>query len=240
MATVGSGLRPNDGRGRSFWFRNTVQASLNAILHALPYLMLAARWTIALSLGGMAIGVALGAFICAARISKSAALSTFGALYVSFFRGVPLLVQLIAFFFFLPHIGIDLPAPAAAILSIGMCSAAYAAEILRGALQAIPHGQREAADVLGIPPPALWRRILMPQALRIAMPSLVSELILLVKVSSLASVVGIGEVTRMAQNINGQTYRPLETFVTAAAVYLAINLVLASLGRFAERRLAVA
>jgi polar amino acid transport system permease protein len=153
---------------------------------------------------------------------------------------VPLLVQLIAFFFFLPHIGIDLPAPAAAILSIGMCSAAYAAEILRGALQAIPAGQREAADVLGIPPLSLWRRILLPQAFRIATPSLVNELILLVKVSSLASVVGIGELTRMAQNINGQIYRPLEVYVTAALVYLAINLVVAYAGRYTERRLAVA
>jgi len=217
-----------------------MQASLNAALHALPYLLMAARWTLILSVAGMAIGVVLGAFICAARISRFRPFALFGALYVSFFRGVPLLVQLIAFFFFLPHIGIDLPAAAAAICAIGMCSAAYAAEILRGALQAIPHGQREAADVLGMPPLALWRRILLPQALRIAMPSLVNELILLVKVSSLASVVGIGEVTRMAQNINGQIFRPLEIYLTAACIYLCINFVLASLGRWAERRLAVA
>jgi polar amino acid transport system permease protein len=215
-------------------------ASLKAALHALPYLLMAAKWTIILSVAGMAIGIVLGAFICAARISKLAPLRLFGALYVSFFRGVPLLVQLIAFYFFLPHIGIDLPAPAAAILSIGMCSAAYAGEILRGALQAIPHGQREAADVLGMPPLALWKRILLPQALRIATPSLVNELILLVKVSSLASVVGIGEITRMAQNINGQIFRPLEVYMTAALIYLAINLVLAFAGRYAERRLAVA
>jgi len=217
-----------------------MQASLNAALHALPYLAMAARWTLLLSLGGMAIGVVLGTFVCAARISKFTALRWFGLLYVSFFRGVPLLVQLIAFFFFLPHIGIDLPAPAAAILSIGMCSAAYAAEIIRGALQAISPGQREAADVLGIPPLALWRRILLPQAMRIATPSLISELILLVKVSSLASVVGIGEITRMAENITGQTYRPLETYLMAAVVYLCINVVIALLGRAAENRLAVA
>ena len=209
----------------------------NAFTHALPYLLLAARWTLLLSLGGMAIGVVLGALICAARISKMTALRWFASIYISIFRGVPLLVQLIIFFFFLPHIGIDLPAAEAAILSIGMCSAAYAAEILRGALQAIPPGQREASDVLGIPPLALWRRILLPQALRIATPSLISELILLVKVSSLASVVGIGELTRMAQNITGQTYRPLETYVAAAIVYLCINLVIAAFGRYAEQRL---
>lgn len=217
-----------------------MQASLNAAIHALPYLLLAARWTLILSFAGMAIGVVLGAVVCWARISTFRPLAIFGAIYISFFRGVPLLVQLIAFYFFLPHIGIDLPATAAATFSIGMCAAAYAAEILRGALLAIPHGQREAGEVLGMPTVALWRRILLPQALRIAMPSLVNELILLVKVSSLASVVGIGEITRMAQNINGQLYRPLEIYVTAACIYLCINFLIASLGRFAERRLAVA
>ena len=80
---------------------------------------------------------------------------------------------------------------------------------------------------------------LVPQALRLGMPSLINELILLVKVSSLASVVGIGELTRVAQNIAGQSYRHLEIYLAAAAVYLAINLVIASLGRTAERRLAL-
>ena len=217
-----------------------MQASFDVIVHNFPYLLLAARWTVILSVCGMAVGLILGATICVARISRLAPLRVAAALYISFFRGVPLLVQLIAFFFFLPHIGIDLPATVAAVASIGMCSAAYAAEILRGALQAIPPGQREAAEVLGISPLSLWRRILLPQALRIGMPSLVNELILLVKVSSLASVVGIGELTRTAQNITGQTYRPLEIYLAAALIYLVINLVLAQAGRLAERRLAVA
>ena len=79
----------------------------------------------------------------------------------------------------------------------------------------------------------------MPQALRLGMPSLINELILLVKVSSLASVVGIGELTRVAQNITGQTYRPLEIYIATAAIYFVINLVIAQLGRLAERRLAL-
>lgn len=211
--------------------------SFEVILHNLPYLADAAKWTLLLSVAGMAISVALGTLICAARVSRTALISRIAGVYISFFRGVPLLVQLLMFFYMLPSIGIDLPAIAAAILAIGMCSAAYTAEILRGALQAIPRGQTEAAHALGIAPVSLWRRILVPQALRLGMPSLVNELILLVKVSSLASVVGISELTRTAQNITGETYRPLEIYLAAAAIYFIINLVISQLGLLAERRL---
>lgn len=211
--------------------------SFPTITHNLPFLVSAARWTVIISFTGMLIGLGLGILVCAARLSRNRWISTLAALYISFFRGVPLLVQLLAFFYILPYVGIDLPAIAAAFTSIGMCSAAYNAEILRGSLQAIPVGQREAADALGIAPFALWRRILVPQALRIGLPSHVNELILLVKVSSLASVVGIGELTRIAQNITGQTYRPLEIYLTTAVVYFVINAILAFAGRLAERRL---
>ncbi len=212
--------------------------SFQVIAHNLPYLLSAAGWTIVISFLGMLVGLLLGIAVCAARLSKIRALSAFAALYISFFRGVPLLVQLLAFFYILPYAGIDLPAMVAAFLSIGMCSAAYNAEIFRGSLQAIPAGQREAAEALGIAPFSLWRRILVPQALRIGLPSHVNELILLVKVSSLASVVGIGELTRIAQNITGETYRPLEIYLAAAVIYLAINLVVALAGRGGERLLA--
>ena len=212
--------------------------SFDTIAHNLPYLVAAARWTVMISFAGMLIGLGLGIAICAARLSRHRWLSAFAALYISFFRGVPLLVQLLAFFYILPYVGIDLPATVAAFTSIGMCSAAYNAEILRGSLQAIPPGQREAADALGIAPFSLWRRILVPQALRIGLPSHVNELILLVKVSSLASVVGVGELTRIAQNITGQTYRPLEIYVTTAVIYFVINAIVAWGGRLAERRLA--
>jgi polar amino acid transport system permease protein len=215
----------------------TVTFSFEIILKNLPHLINAAKWTLLISLVGMAISIVLGIFICAARISRQPIIRGFAAVYVSFFRGVPLLVQLLIFFYMLPYVGLDLPAIAAAILAIGMCSAAYTAEILRGALQGITRGQIEAADALGIAPVSLWGRILMPQALRIGMPSLVNELILLVKVPSLAFVVGVVELTRVAQNITGATYRPLEIYLGAAAMYLIINSIISVLGRLAEERL---
>lgn len=211
--------------------------SFAVIGHNLPYLIGAAKWTLLISLAGMAISIGLGVVVCAARMSRAGGLAGAAAVYISFFRGVPLLVQLLLFYYMLPWVGLDLPAIAAAILAVGMCSAAYTAEILRGAFQTIPAGQTEAADALGIAPVSLWMRILVPQALRLGMPSLINELILLVKVSSLASVVGIGELTRVAQNITGQTYRPLEIYIAAAAIYFAINLVISQLGRLAERRM---
>jgi len=214
-----------------------VTFSFDVILHNLPYLIGAARWTLLISLTGIALAIVLGTFICAARIGPVRPLRQASALYISAFRGVPLLVQLLLFFYLLPSIGIDLPAILAAIFAVGMCSAAYVAEIQRSTLQSIPAGQTEAAEALGISPLALWWRILIPQALRLGLPSLVNELILLVKVSSLASVVGIGELTRVAQNITGQTYRPLEIYATAALIYFVINLILSQLGRLAERRL---
>ncbi|NMM43171.1 amino acid ABC transporter permease [Rhodospirillaceae bacterium KN72] len=213
--------------------------SFQVISHNFPYLVSAARWTILISFLGMLVGLLLGIGICAARLSHHGWLRRAAALYISFFRGVPLLVQLLAFFYILPYAGVNLPATVAAFLSIGMCSAAYNAEILRGSLQAISPGQREAADALGIPPLALWRRILVPQALRIGLPSHINELILLVKVSSLASVVGIGELTRVAQNITGQTYRPLEIYMATAVIYFVINALIAWGGRRLERRLGV-
>jgi polar amino acid transport system permease protein len=216
-----------------------VSFSFDVIWHNLPYLLAAARWTLLISLAGMAISIVWGIFLCAARLSSGSVLWRLAAVYISFFRGVPLLVQLLMAYYMLPYVGLDLPAVVAAILAVGMCSAAYTAEILRGALQAIPAGQTEAAHALGIPSFSLWRRILVPQAIRIGLPSLVNELILLVKVSSLASVVGIPELTRISQNITGQTYRPLEIYIAAAVLYFLINLVISRLGRLAERRLQV-
>ena len=131
------------------------------------------------------------------------------------------------------------PALVAAVLTVGLCAAAYISEILRGALNAIPKGQAEAAAAIGLGPRDLWVRILLPQALKISMPAMVNELILLVKASSLVTVVGIVEITRMSQSIASSTYRPLEIYLAAAFIYLAINLVLAAIGRWLERRLAV-
>jgi polar amino acid transport system permease protein len=207
------------------------------IFHSFGYLTHAAGVTIALSLSGIALGFVLGAATCIARLSGQPWLEWLGGAYVSIFRGVPLLVQLLFIYYFLATLGLDLPALAAAIGGLSLASGPYQAEILRGALNGIPRGQNEAAVALGYTPLDRWRRILLPQALRISVPSLINEFILLLKASSLVSVVGIAELTRVSMNIASMTYRPLEAYVGGGLFYLAINLCLAGFGALAERRL---
>jgi polar amino acid transport system permease protein len=208
------------------------------VVHSLAYLTLAAGMTIYVSLAGIALGMAIGFIVCLARLSGNRRLARVGGFYVSFFRGVPLLVQLLFIYYFLAEFGVDVPAMAAAIGGLGLASGAYQAEILRGALNAVPSGQAEAATALGFARAEIWRRILLPQALRISVPPLINEFTLLLKASSLVSVVGIAELTRVSMNIASSTYRPLEAYLGAGAFYLAINLCLAGLGNLAERRLA--
>jgi polar amino acid transport system permease protein len=208
------------------------------ILHSFGYLTQAAGVTVAVSFAGIVIGFAIGALVCVARLSRKPALKRLGAAYVSVFRGVPLLVQLLFIYYFLAEFGLDVPAIVAAIGGLALSSAAYQAEILRGALNAVPKGQAEAAVALGYTGVQVWRRVLLPQALRISIPPLINEFILLLKASSLVSVVGIAELTRVSMNIASLTYRPLEAYVGGGLFYLAINLTLAGFGAIAERRLA--
>lgn len=211
---------------------------LAAVQEALPWLLHAAVTTLWVSLAGIALGQVFGGMICLCRVSDRPALARFGAAYVSFFRGVPLLVQLLLVYYFLPYLGLDVPPLAAAIASLGLASGAYSSEIYRGALNAIPPGQAEAARALGFRPLHVWGRILLPQALRLSTPALVNELILLLKASSLISVVGVTELTRTSHTLAAATYRPFEVYLTTAAIYLVLNLALAALGAAAERRLA--
>jgi polar amino acid transport system permease protein len=210
------------------------------ILHSFGYLTQAAATTVAVSFAGIVFGFVIGALVCVARVSPRPRLKRLGGAYISVFRGVPLLVQLLFVYYFLAEYGLDVPAIVAAIGALALSSAAYQAEILRGALNAVPRGQGEAATALGFSGLDIWRRVLLPQALKISTPPLINEFILLIKASSLVSVVGIAELTRVSMNIATQTYRPLEAYVGGGLFYLAINLCLAGLGAVAERRLAAA
>jgi polar amino acid transport system permease protein len=207
------------------------------ILNSFGYLTQAAGVTLAVSLAAIVLGFVIGAAVCIARRSPRPWLARLGGVYVSVFRGVPLLVLLLFIYYFLAEFGLDVPAIAAAVGGLALSTAAYQSEILRGALNAAPRGQAEAAVALGYSSVDVWRRVLLPQALRISIPPLINEFILLLKASSLVSVVGIAELTRVSMNIASLTYRPLEAYVGGGLFYLAINLSVAGLGAVAERRL---
>jgi polar amino acid transport system permease protein len=160
-----------------------------------------------------------------------------GRLYVSFFRGVPLLVQLLLIYYLLPSIGLDVPPVVAAIAGMSLCTAAYQAEIMRGGFAGVPRGLVEAADMCGLSRLDTFRRIRLPIAVKLVLPALVNEAIMMLKSSSLVSVVGVVELTRMAQDLAASTYRPLELYAAAGLIYLVINVVVALLGRGLEARL---
>ncbi|WP_331376912.1 amino acid ABC transporter permease [Sinorhizobium chiapasense] len=213
--------------------------SFAVFLESFGPLFWAARYTLLISVLGIGLGLVIGTLICAARLSPYPPLRRFAAIWVSFLRGVPLLVQLLVFYYTLPVIGLDVPPMVAAVVTVGICASAYISEIWRGAIAALPKGQTEAAVAIGMNPRDVWTRVILPQAVTLSLPALINELILLVKASSLVSVVGILEITRASQAQAATTFRPLEVYIAAACIYLLINLCLAALGRYLEHRTAV-
>ncbi|TPE52123.1 amino acid ABC transporter permease [Amaricoccus solimangrovi] len=197
----------------------------------------AARLTVLLSAGAIAIGFLIACLVCAGMLSHNRVARGAGRLFVSFFRGTPLLVQLLLIYYLLPSIGLDVPSEVAAITGMALCTAAYQAEIMRGGLGAVPSGLLEAAEMTGMSAAQTFRRIRLPIAFKLTLPALVSEAIMMLKSSSLVSVVGVIELTRMAQDLAASTYRPLELYAAAGLIYLVINIVVALLGTGLEARL---
>ena len=170
-------------------------------------------------------------------LSPSLALAVPARIFVSFFRGVPLLVQLLLIYNLLPVLGIDVPGVVAAVIGLSLCTAAYQAENLRGGFAGVPRGLIEAADMVGLGPVRQFWRIRLPIALKLTLPSLVSEAIMILKASSLVSVVGVVELTRMAQDLASSTYEPLPMFAMAGLLYFVIDGVIAGAGTVLEHRL---
>tara|TARA_R110002020_G_scaffold317024_2_gene532719 strand:- start:885 stop:1529 length:645 start_codon:yes stop_codon:yes gene_type:complete len=195
----------------------------------------AAGKTVLLSAISIAIGLTIGLLVCAAKLSPRKVLSIPATVYVSLFRGVPLLVQLLLIYNLLPVLGILVPSDVAAIAGLSLCTAAYQAENLRGGFNSVPRGLIEAADMVGMSPWQQLRRIRAPIAFRLTLPALVNEMILILKASSLISVVGVIELTRMAQNLSASTFRPLLFYSVAGGIYLVICWLVAGGGSLAER-----
>ncbi|MDQ0456278.1 amino acid ABC transporter permease [Rhizobium paknamense] len=200
-------------------------------------LLQSALWTIGISAISILIGFALAILLSAALLSGKSVYTLPATLFISFFRGVPLLVQLLLIYNLLPFIGLNVPSIVAAILGLSLCTAAYQAENLRGGFESVPIGLIEAADMAGFSARQTFLRIRVPIALRLTFPALVNEAIMILKSSSLVSVVGIVELTRMAQDLASSTYLPIEIFSSAGLIYLVICSTVALIGRRAEAAL---
>jgi cystine transport system permease protein len=197
---------------------------------SLPTLLWAGiRFTIPLTLLSFALGLALGLGTAVARLFGARPLVLAARFYVWVIRGTPLLVQLFVIFYGLPSLGILLDAFPAALIGFTLNVGAYTSEIIRAAISSVPKGQWEAAYSTGM----TWRqamlRTILPQAGRVAVPSLANTFISLVKDTSLAAAITVPELFQSAQRIVATTYEPLILYIEAALIYLAISSVLSSL-----------
>ncbi|MEH0194618.1 cystine ABC transporter permease [Caulobacter sp. CCNWLY153] len=206
------------------------------ITQSAPLLLKGAVYTVLLSLIGMSLGLLLGFGLALMRLSRSPFLRWPAAVYVSAFRGTPLLVQLFLIYYGLPQLGLELPPLAAAGIGFSLNVAAYAGEILRSAITAVDKGQREAAAVLGLSPSQTMRRIILPQAARTAVAPLSNSFISLVKDTSLAATIQVPELFRQAQLITARTYEIFAMYLSAAAIYWIVSSLLALGQGWLERR----
>lgn len=205
-------------------------------LRSLPLLQQAVVMTIGLGLGAFVLGSLLGMAIALLRISKLRLLRTLAFAYVSIFRGTPLLVQILLIYFGLPHYGIVLSPIPSALLALTLFSAAYLSEIFRAGISSVDSGQWEAAESMSLGYWTCLRRIILPQAFRIALPPMGSRLIALIKDTSLASTITVMEMTRVAEQVGAATFRYMEMFLMIGAIYWVINQVLTILQTWLEGR----
>jgi octopine/nopaline transport system permease protein len=202
--------------------------------------------TLQLAAVSLAAGAVLALLLALMRFSRVFLLDRFARFYVFLFRGSPLLVQIFLIYYGLGQfawIRASLLWPFlrkpfwCAVLALTLNTAAYASEIVRGGLLSVPHGQIEAARAVGMSRLLLFRRVVLPLALRQALPAYGNEIVLMVKATSLASIITLLEITGIAAKIISETYRAIEVFIVAGALYLGINVVLTRLLLLLERRL---
>ncbi|MBS7741822.1 MULTISPECIES: amino acid ABC transporter permease [unclassified Chelatococcus] len=203
------------------------------------YLLIATQWTIYLTVVAFLVGGALGLWLALARTGGSRVGISLALVWIRAFQNTPLLVQLFLIYYGLGLFGFRLPPFVAAAVGLICYASAFLAEIWRGCILAVPRQQWEAADALALTPWQIRWYVILPQALRIAIPPTVGFLVKLIKNSSLASVVGMTELMRAATAINNATFQPFKVFLCAAIIYFLLCFPLTMLSRRFERQLDV-
>lgn len=204
-----------------------------------PLIIVGLKATLKYSIMSAFFGLLFGVFLAVAKISNIKPLRWFCAFYTSIFRGTPLLVQLSMVYLALPSLtGIRLSATEAGILALSLNSAAYISEIFRGGINAIDKGQYEAAKSLGVSYFDMMKDIILPQAIKHILPGLVNQCITIVKDTSLLAYIGVMDLLRAAEQITVNTYRYFEPYLTVALVYYVLVLILSTLAKAIERKLA--
>ncbi len=207
------------------------------ILTYLPFLLKAAGVTLILSVLSLFFGTLLGAAITLMRLSPRPWLSRTAWTFVWLVRGTPMLLQVFAIYYWLPSVGVLLPPFIAGVVALSINAAAYYVEIFRAAILTVPRGLTEAGEAIGMRPWQVMVRIIVPLAMRPALPPYIGQAINAVKNTSLVSVISVQELTATSQAIYSSTYKIAEILGTAGLIYLAITTLLALLQTWLERRL---
>ena len=194
--------------------------------------------TLRLALPAIALGFALGVFIGLGRLAPTRWIRIPATLYVELFRGVPLVMVIFWMWFIMPvALGTAIPEFGVALAAFVVFEAAYLGEIVRAGIQSVPRGQVEAATALGLTGARTMRHVILPQALRNMIPSLVTQFIVLFKDTSLASIIGFMDLTKAAQVVNNREIRPFELYGFIAVVYWICTYSMSRYARYLERRL---
>ncbi len=222
---------------RDSGFENRQNSKLKAQGSFLPFLLKGALMTIVISVISMALAVFLGLVLVVSRLYGNKAVSALSTAYIEIYRGTPLLIQLYILYYGLPNIGITLSAFTAAVIGLGMNYAAYEAEIYRAGIEAVPKGQTEAALSLGMGRPLALRRIILPQAIRIAIPPVTNDFIALFKDSSLVSVIAMVELTKSYSILAVSSMKFFELGMITALLYFGMSYPLSLFAGRLEKRL---
>lgn len=197
--------------------------------------------TLRLAIPAIVLGFLLGIVIGLGRLANNRSIRFLGTIYVEFFRGVPLVMVIFWFWFIIPNLlKISLPEYGVALTAFVIFEAAYLAEIIRAGIQSVPQGQLEAAAATGLSRGRTMRHIVLPQALRNMIPALVTQFIVLLKDTSLASIIGYIDLTKAAQIVNNREIRPFELYLFIAVVYWCFSYAMSRYAQRLERRLSLA
>ena len=202
------------------------------------FLLKGLQWTVALSLIGLSLGAVAGLLIALARTSGFKTLKRITGGYIMLFQGTPLLMQLFVTYYGLALIGLKLDPWASVAIGFTLHASAFLGEIWRGSIEAVPRGQTEAANALGVNYLTRMRKIVLPQALRISLPATIGFLVQLIKGTSLAAIVGFNELARSGSIVSNQNFKPLLVYAVVALLYFSMCWPLSLYGSRLERRLA--
>lgn len=211
---------------------------MDLIDRTLPLLGPAVLITLFLGITSFAIGSVIGLFVALARLSAYRILRYLAVGYVSVVRGTPLLIQMLLIYFGLPQVGVIISPIPAAVAALSLNGSAYLSENFRAGVISVHRGQREAAHSLSMTYAQSMRRVILPQAARMALPPVGSRFIAIMKDTSLASVITVSELTRLANQVGSATFQYIEMFVIVAFVYWVINATFSAGQEALERRLA--